>query len=192
MAGHLNKLTTMRVTKLADAGYYGDGGGLWLQVTKSGAKSWLFRFDLDGKRHEMGLGGLTAVGLADARIKAKECRRILAEGRSPLADRRDAKLANALRQVRIMTFDQCAAAYISAHRRGWKNAKHVTQWENTLATFASPLIGELPVSEVDTDLVLKVLTPIWQERTETATRLRGRIVAACGQNRPFANGLPAN
>jgi integrase len=74
-----------------------------------------------------------------------------------------------------MTFDQCAAAYIDAHRSGWKNAKHADQWKNTLATYASPIIGALPVADVDTDLVVKVLTPIWTTRTETATRVRGRI-----------------
>jgi hypothetical protein len=75
-----------------------------------------------------------------------------------------------------MTFDQCAAAYIDAHRSGWKNAKHAAQWENTLAAYARPLIGKLPVATVDTELIVKVLSPIW--KTETATRLRGRIELA--------------
>lgn len=175
MAVNLNTLASLGVARLGKSGYYGDGGGLWLQVSNTGSKSWIFRFRFDGKRHEMGLGGLTSVGLADARAKAKECRRILSERRNPIAVRNDANDANALKQARVITFDQCAAAYIDAHRGSWKNAKHVSQWQNTLATYASPLIGTLPVSAVDTDLVVKVLSPIWRDRTETATRLRGRI-----------------
>ncbi len=99
----------------------------------------------------------------------------LHEGKDPLELKRSAKLAAALDRARLMTFDQCAAAYIAAHRGSWSNPKHVSQWENTLATYASPIIGALPVAEVDTPLVVKVLSPIWQTKTETATRLRGRI-----------------
>jgi hypothetical protein len=85
------------------------------------------------------------------------------------------RLADALQRARSMTFDQCAAAYIDTHRSGWKNAKHAEQWKSTLATYASPVIGALPIADVDTDLIVKVLSPIWGTRTETATRVRGRI-----------------
>jgi integrase len=163
------------VTKTSKPGYYGDGGGLWLQVAKSGSKSWIFRFKVGGRQREMGLGGVRTVDLAKARVLARECRSLLLDGKDPIEARKAVRLADALQLARAMTFDQCAAAYIDAHRSGWKNAKHAEQWKNTLATYASPVIGALPVADVETDLVVKVLSPIWGTRTETATRLRGRI-----------------
>jgi integrase len=172
---NLNKLSALAVTKLSKPGYYGDGGGLWLQVAKSGSKSWIFRFKAAGRQREMGLGGLRTVDLAKARTLARECRSLLLDGKDPIEARNAVRLANALQRARSMTFDQCAAAYIDAHRKGWKNAKHADQWKNTLATYASPIIGALPVADVDTDLVVKVLSPIWATKTETATRVRGRI-----------------
>ncbi|MEJ7807079.1 MAG: integrase arm-type DNA-binding domain-containing protein [Telluria sp.] len=176
----LNKLTAVAILRLKEPGYYGDGGGLVLQVSLSGAKSWLFRYSRAGKKHEMGLGSLGTVDLAGARDKAKRCRAQLLEGQDPLDGRRTAKTNAALERGRQMTFDQCAAAYIDAHRSSWKNAKHAEQWENTLATYAGPLIGALPVATVDTDLIVKVLSPIWKTKTETATRLRGRIESILG------------
>jgi hypothetical protein len=163
LALNLNKLTALRVTKLSEPGYYGDGGGLLLQVSKSGSKSWIFRFSREGRRHEMGLGGLATIGLAEARAMAKECRSQLQAVQNPLHARDADKTANRLLVARQMTFDRCAAAYIKAHRASWKNAKHITQWINTLAKYATPLIGALPVAAVDTDLVVKVLMPMGDE-----------------------------
>ena len=171
----IDKLTPMGVSKTTKPGCYGDGAGLWLQVSGAGGKSWIFRFRQAGKQREMGLGPAHTVSLAEARAKAKECRKMLLDGKDPLEVRNAAKLAEALERAKMMTFDQCAAAYIAAHRSGWKNAKHASQWENTLATYASPVIGKIPVAQVDTALVMKVLSPIWQAKTETATRMRGRI-----------------
>jgi integrase len=176
----LNKLTAVTILRVKEPGYYGDGGGLVLQVSASGAKSWLFRYSRRGKKHEMGLGSLSTVDLAGAREKAKRCREQLLEDRDPLDGRRTAKTNAALERGRQMTFDQCATAFIDAHRSSWRNAKHADQWENTLATYASPLIGALPVATVDTDLIVKVLSPIWKTKTETATRLRGRIESILG------------
>ncbi len=176
----LNKLTHQAILKLSERGYYVDGGGLVLQVSASGSKSWLFRYTRGGKKHEMGLGSFRTVDLADARAKAKHCRELLLEHQDPLEGRRATKVKVALERGRQMTFDQCAAAYIDAHRSGWKNAKHAEQWANTLATYASPLIGSLPVATVGTDLIVKVLSPIWKTKTETATRLRGRIESILG------------
>ena len=175
MAHNVNKLSALGVSKATKPGYYGDGAGLWLQVSASGSKSWIFRFTLARKQREMGLGALHTVDLALARAKAKECRLLLLDGQDPLDARKATKLTEALALARMITFDQCAAAYIAAHRSGWKNAKHASQWENTLATYATPIIGALPVAAVDTALVVKVLGPIWHDKTETATRLRGRI-----------------
>jgi Arm DNA-binding domain len=182
MARLVDKLTPLAVSKATKPGYYGDGGGLWLQVSPSGSKSWIFRFTLSKKQREMGLGAVHTVTLPEARAKAKECRLILLEGKDPLESRKASKLGEALERAKMMTFDQCATAYIAAHRSGWKNAKHASQWENTLETYASPIIGKMPVALVDTALVVKVLSQqgkdklsLWESKTETATRLRGRI-----------------
>lgn len=102
---------------------------------------------------------------------------LLLDGKDPLEARKAQVLAETLERARMMTFDQCAEAYISAHKGSWKNAKHLSQWENTLKTYASPIIGKLPVALVDTALVVKVLKPIWSTKTETATRVRSRIEA---------------
>lgn len=180
MAKLVDKLTPLAVERKKKPGYYGDGNGLWLQVSKLGSKSWVFRYTLAGKRREKGLGPTHALSLAEARVRARECRNLLLEGKDPIEVRNASKVAKALEDAKKMTFDQCAAAYIAAHRSGWKNAKHASQWESTLATYASPIIGSLPVALVDTALVVKVLSPIWADKTETATRLRGRIESILG------------
>lgn len=123
----------------------------------------------------MGLGATHTINLAEARDLALERRQQLQRGVDPLGEREAARLAAKLEAAKAMTFDQCASAYIEAHRAGWKNAKHASQWENTIATYASPIIGKLPVAAIDTPLVMKVIEPIWQTKTETASRLRGRI-----------------
>lgn len=171
----IEKLTPLAVRKMTKPGYYGDGAGLWLQVSVWGTKSWIFRFTLSGKQREMGLGAVHTVSLAEARAKAKEYRLLVQAGQDPLEARRASRLQEELERAKSMTFDQCAAAYISAHRAGWKNAKHARQWESTLKRYASPEIGSLPISVIDTALVVKVLQPIWKTRTETASRLRGRL-----------------
>lgn len=175
MARTVEKLSALAVSRAKEPGYYGDGAGLYLQVSKSLTKSWIFRFTRGGKQREMGLGALHTITLAQAREKAKDCRSKLLDGIDPLEARNAAKLGDALDRAKAMTFDHCAAAYIAAHRGSWKSAKHALQWEATLATYARPVIGDLPVAAVDTALVVKVLQPIWSEKTETATRLRGRI-----------------
>lgn len=175
MARRIEKLSAIGVSKLTKPGYHGDGAGLWLQISATGSKSWIFRYTINGKAREMGLGPLHTVPLAGARTKARECRQLIIDGFNPLDERKQKRLTDALEAAKKMTFDQCAAAYIAAHRAGWKNEKHASQWENTLSTYASPVFGALPVASVDTALVLKVLEPIWATKTETATRLRGRI-----------------
>ncbi|MDB5908951.1 MAG: integrase [Massilia sp.] len=175
MGRHIDKLSAILVGQLKSPGYYGDGNGLWLQISGSGSKSWVFRFTISGTRREMGLGAVHTVSLSIAREKARQCRLLLTEGKDPIVSRDASRTASALSAARIKTFDQCAAAYIKAHRGGWKSAKHAAQWETSLANYASPVFGALPVSDVDTDLVVKVLRPIWDTKTETAVRLRGRI-----------------
>ena len=175
MARLIEKLTPLWVSKVKKPGYYSDGGNLWLQVSSSGSKSWIFRFTINRKQREMGLGAVHTVSLSEARIKSRDLRSMLQEGVDPLANREETKQAEALARARTMTFDQCAKEYIETHRSGWKNTKHAGQWESTIATYASPIFGSFPVSEVDTSLVVKVLSPMWKDKTETAKRLRGRI-----------------
>jgi integrase len=174
MARALQKLTAKKIEK-AGPGWHGDGGGLWLQVSPTESRSWIFRYMRKGEPKVMGLGSARDVSLALARVRAAEQRRILAEGLDPLQERDRSKLSRKLNDAKAQTFKQCAKAYIEAKRAGWKNAKHAEQWTNTLATYAYPVIGDLAVQDVDTDLVMRVLEPIWQTKTETASRVRSRI-----------------
>jgi integrase len=123
----------------------------------------------------MGLGPMAVVSLAEARDLAHGCRALRARDLDPKTEREAAKAAAKVAEAKAMTFDQAAAAYIRAHAPGWRNPKHRQQWTNTLATYASPVIGALPVGAVDVPLVVQVLEPIWSTKTETASRLRGRI-----------------
>lgn len=175
MARKIERLTPLFVSKKKEPGVYCDGGGLNLQIGPSGGKSWLFRYMLNGKAKVMGLGPIKTVSLPDARAKALECRRQLMEGKDPNDERRAIMTAKRIADARRMTFQQCAEAYINAHRHAWKNKKHVSQWENTLRDYAYPTMGRLPVDIIDTDLVVKCLSGIWTEKTETANRVRGRI-----------------
>lgn len=175
MANAINKLSALQVNRLSKPGLYGDGAGLYLQITKGGVKSWLFRYMRNGRARGMGLGPVHTVSLSNARIKALDVRRQLLAGIDPLdAKRQDQTLAK-VGAVKVTTFDECCAAYIDAHSSGWKNVKHADQWRNTLATYASPYFGSLPISDIDTALVMKALEPIWISKTETASRVRGRI-----------------
>jgi integrase len=177
MARASNKLSAVEVRGIAKKGMYHDGGGLYLQVNAGGAKSWIFRFMLDGRSREMGLGPVHTIPLADARKRAAECRKMRFDGIDPIEARRAQREQKKLDAAKSMTFDACAAAYIDAHKAGWKNTKHRDQWPNTLNTYASPVFGSLPVQAVDVGLVMKALEPIWQTKSETASRLRGRIEA---------------
>ena len=132
------------------------------------SRSWLFRHNHNQRPTWMGLGSVGDINLADARMRAAECRRLLVLGKDPIAER-DSELARTISEKqRSMSFDQCAQAYIAAHRDGWRNAKHAEQWENTLRLHASPVIAKLAVDEVELRHMLLILEPIWRERTETA------------------------
>lgn len=175
MALQTERLSALQITKLTKPGYYCDGAGLYLQVSPSGTKSWIMRYTRDGKTREMGLGSLTTFSLAESRQRAREQRKHLANGVDPLECKRQTLLAKRLTDASVITFDKACADYIAANSPAWRNAKHASQWRNTLATYASPVIGALPVAGVTTELVLRILQPIWVSKTETATRLRGRI-----------------
>lgn len=175
MGRAIERLNALQVAKLSKQGYYPDGANLYLQVSATGSKSWIFRFTVAGRQREMGLGPLNAFTLAEARQRAQIQRKLLADGLDPLAIKRETQLQRRLADASVITFDTACGAYIKSHAPGWKNAKHADQWRNTLSTYASPVIGSLPVSAVNTAQVLRVLEPIWQTKTETASRLRGRI-----------------
>lgn len=171
----INRLSAQAVSRNVKPGLYSDGGGLYLQITKAGVKSWLFRYMRNGKARGMGLGPLHTITLAEARGKALNCRRQILDGTDPLDEKIVKHAARKVDAAKKRTFSECAAAYIETHRAGWKNVKHGEQWENTLETYADPIFGALPVASVDTGLVMKVLEPIWATKSETASRLRGRI-----------------
>jgi hypothetical protein len=161
----------------------GDGAGLYLQVARGGTKSWLFRYMLRGKAREMGLGAVgdapEGVPLAKARTLAAEAGALLRDGKDPI----EARLASraARRQAETdaaeRTFKAAAIALVDSKRAGWRNAKHGAQWMATLEAYAFPIIGDMPVSVVRTDHVLRVLRPIWERMPETASRVRQRIEA---------------
>jgi integrase len=171
----VGKLTTIRVQQAKRRGLYGDGGGLFLQVSKGGTKSWVFRFKEDGRLHVMGLGPIHTISLAEARERARECRKLRLDGVDPIEHRRAKRTATKLDAAKTMTFKECAEAYIAAHRAGWRSEKHATQWANTLETYAYRHFGNLPVQAIDLGLVMKAIEPVWKQKPETASRVRGRI-----------------
>jgi len=175
MARAIGRLTALKVDKAKRAGMYPDGGGLYLRVTHSGTKNWVFRFMLNGRPRWMGVGPLHTIGLAEARNRAAGFRLQRHDAVDPIERRRAERLQARLDAANAVTFKECAARYIASHRAGWRNPKHAAQWQATLATHAEPVIGGLSAQAIDTALVLKVLEPIWTTKPETAGRVRGRI-----------------
>lgn len=173
------ELSPLAVRRLAKPGHYAVGGvaGLALQVAPGGARTWILRVTVGAKRRDMGLGGYPDVELAQAREKARAARELVEQGVDPILHRRQLKSALAAQQAAQKTFEQCATEYIDAKSAEWSNAKHASQWTNTLAAYAYPTLGKLLVSDIGLPQVIAVLKPIWQTKTETATRLRGRIEA---------------
>jgi hypothetical protein len=162
-----------------------DGQGLNLQIIPTGSKSWILRFTLNGKSRTMGLGaygdGSSGISLAKARELAAEARSLLKSGVDPIGAREQAinagRAAAALSIARAKTFKEVALEYVQAQEAGWKNPKHCAQWLSSIDTYAFPILGDLPVADVDADGVEEVLKPIWLSIAETASRLRGRIEA---------------
>ena len=177
MARQIGLLKALTVSRASEKGLYADGGGLYLQVSATGSKSWIFRYRMNGRKtpRDMGLGSLDTITLAEARDKATEARKSILEGVDPIEARKAQRQAEALAMASALTFKDCAEKYIEAKKAGWKNAKHADQWVSTLETYSYPVFGKLPVSDIDTALVLKSIEPIWNTKTETASRLRGRI-----------------
>ena len=141
----------------------------------STAKDWFYRYEVAGKGRKRGLGPYPTISVEQARSDALECRQLRKQGLDPVDHAKAVKQQEALTAAKNVTFKECALAYIKSHKRGWKNAKHESQWRNTLDTYAYPVIGDIGVQEVDIGLVMDVLEPIWYEKTETASRVRQRI-----------------
>lgn len=177
-----NKLTDRVVRQTTVPGIYADGDGLYLQVTvgkdRTPRRSWFVRLRLpNGKSRDMGLGRVDLVPLKTAREMASTARQEAKAGRDPVAAKEAARVAAAVEGARATTFRQCAESYVAAHLVSWRNEKHAAQWGSTLAQYVYPVFGDLPVTAVDTPLVMKALDPIWSAKTETASRVRGRIEA---------------
>ncbi len=170
--GKLNSLTVQRSTK---PGLLSDGEGLYLRIKSGGSKGWIFRYSIDKRPRSMGLGSIDLVSLSEARLKVYECRKLLLEGRDPIEARILDHAKKSADSAKAITFDECASKYIESQSSSWKNAKHAQQWSNTLQTYASPLVGNLSVSSVDTTLVMQILEPIWAAKNETASRVRSRL-----------------
>ncbi len=177
MAQLRDRLTALQVKRATRPGMYADGGGLNLYVQAGGAKSWVYRYMLDGRAREMGLGPTHTISLSEAREMAREARRLKYDGIDPIDHRRAARARSTLEAAADFTFKQAASAYIRANKAGWRNDKHALQWQSTLTTYADPIFGDRGVCEIDTGLVLAVLEPIWSSKPETASRVRGRVEA---------------
>ena len=153
----------------------GGVSGLYLQIAPGGTRSWILRVTVGTKRREMGLGPFPEIGLAAARDKARAARAKVEGGQDPILERQRAASALRAEQSKALTFDQAVTQLIDARGDEWKNAKHRAQWTATLETYASPTIGSLLVGDVTQAHILTILQPIWKAKTETATRVRGRI-----------------
>jgi integrase len=177
MGRKAKELKALQVERLKTPGLHFVGGvsGLALQVTSHDVRSWILRVMVAGKRSDMGLGSYPTVTLAGAKEAARAARAKINAGVNPIEERRSMKSALAAARASAQTFQHCAEAYIAAKEPGWKNAKHGDQWRNTLAAYAYPVIGKLLVRDVAQEHIMKILEPMWTTKTETMTRLRGRI-----------------
>jgi integrase len=171
----MGRLTALDITRVTKAGLHPDGDGLYLQIGAAGGRSWIYRYYLGGKQRYLGLGSANAIPLKRARELAAQARQQRAEGIDPIDRRRTDRMAEKIATAKVTTFSQCADQYIVAHEPSWRNDKHRQQWSNTLKTYAYPLLGQLPVHVINTDLIMQVLLPIWSTKSETASRVRGRI-----------------
>ncbi|MDW7745154.1 tyrosine-type recombinase/integrase [Halomonas sp.] len=173
------ELAAVEVRRIVEPGYHAVGGvpGLCLQVKPGGGRSWILRARVGGRRREFGLGSFPMVSLAAARAKGAELRDKLAQGIDPVAERKAALAALLAAQRKQITFDECAAEVVKVKQAESRNPKHAAQWQSTLETYASPKLGALAASEIELAHVVEVLRPIWETKTETATRVRQRIEA---------------
>lgn len=177
MAKSVQKLSALKVKKLKEPGWYPDGLGLYLQVSPSGSKSWVYRFKLNGRERRQGLGRYPDTSLDTARTKALESRTLRDRGIDPIERHKEIREAEKKAEKIVLTFRDCAEQFIAIKSAEWRNAKHETQWYNTLRDYAYPEIGLMAVDDVALTQVLNILNPIWTTKTETATRVRQRVEA---------------
>ena len=171
------ELGALAVANITRRGVTFVGGvrGLALNVTMYGSRSWVFRYQVGKRRRDMGLGSYPSVTLAEARERARDARTKLSMGIDPIEHVRALRSKLLAEQSTAITFDEAAKKYVEAHEHGWKNAKHAQQWRNTIETYASPVMGKMLIRDIGMPQVLQVLEPIWRDKTETASRLRGRM-----------------
>lgn len=175
MASVRNRLTVAAVNGMKKPGLHADGDGLYLRVSASGTKGWIFRFKLNGRQRDAGLGRYPSVSLAQARKGADAFRLHVACGRDPIEVREAERAAERAASIEPWTFERCARAYIASYDAGWRNDKHRAQWPSSLARYVYPKIGSRAVDSIATSDVMRVLQPIWNSKPETASRIRGRI-----------------
>jgi len=173
-ASELSALAVKNITRRGTT-FVGGVPGLALVVHASGTRSWILRYKIGGVRRDMGLGSYGDVSLAGAREAARAARAKIAAGVDPIQERKTARSSLIAEMAKALTFSECATKYIETHESSWRNAKHAQQWRSTIESYANPIIGQMLVRDVGLPHVLKVLEPIWHTKTETASRLRGRI-----------------
>jgi len=172
-----DRLSALEVRNKSEPGLYHDGGGLYLQVSRYGTKSWILRFTINKRTRDMGIGPLTEWTLAEARERARKYRQLVDDGIDPIEHRQADRKLRAAELEKRKTFEDCVIACHADKTSSWKNEKHAAQWINTLRAYAFPHIGSLPVSEVGKKEVARVLEPIWLSKQETASRLLQRLRA---------------
>ena len=170
-----SQLTSRKVQTATEPGYYGDGGGLYLQVSNYGTRNWVFRFMIAGRAREMGLGSVNTFTLKEAREEARSCRQLVTRGVDPIEERRKKRDLARAATGEAMLFKDASQRFLEVHSDGWRNLKHRQQWNNTLRTYAFPTLGTRPVSAIDGSLITEAITPIWTAKPETARRVKQRI-----------------
>src|SRR5262245_55262218 len=162
MARPLHRLTALKVARAKAPGMYADGGSLYLRIAPGGSKQWVFRYGLHGRLRDMGLGSVDTFNLSEAREKARDARKLLQAGVDPFDSKHARMAAPRADAAKAMTFRACAEQFLKEHERKWTSPKHATEWRTSLARFAYPVLGAMPVAVIDTPLVLKVLKPMWE------------------------------
>jgi integrase len=180
MVRALHRLSNLKVERAKRPGMYADGGSLYLRVAEGGSKQWIFRYTVNGRNRDMGLGPVHTLTLAEARERATEARKLRLDGIDPIANKRARVAALRAADAKAKTFADCVKGFIEDNESSWTSVKHRRQWETSLIKYAYPILGSLPVAVIDTPLVLRVLKPIWDAKRETASRLRGRIENVLG------------
>jgi integrase len=175
--GRLHKLNSTKVNTLKEPGLYSDGGCLHLRVAPGGSKQWVFRYSLGHRTRDYGVGPYPTLSLAEARDRAHGLRKLLLDKIDPIEHRRQERATRTVEANRHISFDAAATAYIASQERSWRSRNHHHEWVRSLRDYASPVFGKLPVSAIDTDLILRTLKPFWLTKATTAARVRGRIEA---------------